>query len=318
MENDIKILKRIVKNIEKVILGKKNIIELTLMALLCKGHILIEDIPGVGKTLLASSLAKSIDASFKRIQFTPDILPSDITGFSIYNQKTSDFEFRPGAIMSQLILADEINRTSPKTQSSLLEVMEEFQITVDGNTYHLPQPFMVLATQNPIEYLGTFPLPEAQLDRFFFKVSIGYPEQSDEVMILSRFQKSNPLDSLKPVVNGEEILKIQENIKDVYVDKDLKRYIVDLVNQTRNHNEVQLGSSPRGSICLLRGAQAWAFYNGRNYVIPEDIKKMVIPVLSHRLILKQETKLKKITVEDILYSIIDVVKVPVVTIDEEK
>jgi len=318
MGNDIRILMEIVKNIEKVILGKKNVIELSLVALLCKGHVLIEDIPGVGKTMLASSLAKSIEASFKRIQFTPDILPSDITGFSIYNQKLSDFEFRPGAIMSQLILADEINRSSPKTQSSLLEVMEESQITVDGNTYPLPQPFMVLATQNPVEYLGTFPLPEAQLDRFFLKVSIGYPSLSDEISILNRFQMSNPLDNLEPVVKGTDILELQNKIKEVYVDNDLKRYIVELVNHTRQHEDIKLGASPRGSLCLFRGSQAWAFYSGRNFVIPEDIKKMVLPVLSHRLILRQEAKLKKITSEDILYSIINSVKVPLVEFDEKK
>lgn len=312
MDNDVKTLQDIVKNIEKVILGKKSIIELVLIALLCKGHALIEDIPGVGKTILASSLAKSIKATFKRIQFTPDILPSDITGFSMFNQKISEFEFKPGAVMSQLILADEINRTSPKTQSSLLEVMEEAQITVDGKTYPLPQPFMVIATQNPVEYLGTFPLPEAQLDRFFLKVSVGYPSKADESAILTRFQLNSPLDTLEAVVNSNEIISLQNKVKEVYVDEDLKHYIVEIITETRNHDDIQLGASPRGSLCLFKAAQAWAFYSKRDFVIPDDIKKMVIPVLSHRLILRQETKLKKINSNDILYSIIENVRIPVV------
>jgi MoxR-like ATPase len=312
------LLDSIVTNIEKVIYGKKNVIELALITLLCKGHLLIEDIPGVGKTMLASSLAKSIKSSFNRIQFTPDVLPSDITGFSIFNQKINDFEFRPGAIMSQLILADEINRTAPKTQSSLLEVMEESQITVDGNTYKLPEPFMVIATQNPVEYLGTFPLPEAQLDRFFMKISIGYPSKEEEVSILSRFQVKNPIDTLEPVIDGNRIIEIQNYINDIYVDKDLKLYIVDIISQTRQHEDIQLGASPRGSICLLKASQAWAFYNQRNYVIPEDILKMVIPILSHRIILKQESRLKKISIEDVLDTVIRNIKVPVVKKNDKK
>lgn len=318
MSDHVKILKGVVDNVEKVIVGKKNSIELTLISLMCNGHVLIEDVPGVGKTSLAAAIAKSFDASFKRIQFTPDILPSDITGFSIYNQKTNEFEYRPGAVMSQIILADEINRTSPKTQASLLEVMEENQVTVDGISYDVPRPFMVLATQNPVEYLGTFPLPEAQIDRFFMKISIGYPTAGEESHILSKFQRESPLDTLQPVVESSEIIEIQEKVKEVYVDKTLNDFIVDIVAQTRRHPDVVLGSSPRGSLCLFRAAQAWAFYNSRNYVLPDDIKKMVIPVLSHRLILKQETKLKKITPTDILSSIMSKVNVPMVSDYEKK
>ncbi|AUS96442.1 magnesium chelatase [Clostridium thermosuccinogenes] len=306
------VLGKIVDNIEKVIIGKRDSIELLLLALVCNGHVLIEDVPGVGKTSLVSAMAKSINASFKRIQFTPDILPSDITGFSVFNQKTGDFEFRPGAIMSQIILADEINRTSPKTQASLLEVMEEGQVTVDGATYKVPKPFMVMATQNPVEYLGTFPLPEAQLDRFFMKVSLGYPSANEESMILSRFCTSNPLETLTPVADSQDIISLQENVKNVHVDKSLKDYIVDIVSQTRRQPDVLLGASPRGSLSLFRASQAWAFYNKRSYVIPDDIKKMVFPVLSHRIILKQEAKLKKISTRDILASIVDSIKVPVV------
>jgi len=310
--NSVNILKLIVENVEKVIIGKRESIELAVIALACEGHVLIEDVPGVGKTGLVSSISKSIDATFKRIQFTPDVLPSDITGFSIFNQKTGEFEYRPGAVMSNIILADEINRTSPKTQSSLLEVMEENQVTVDGVTYKIPKPFMVLATQNPVEYLGTFPLPEAQIDRFFMKISIGYPSMADESEILSRFQYENPLDKLKPVATCEDIIDIQNKIKEIHVDKSLNDYIVSIVSKTRNHPEVALGSSTRGSLSLFKAAQGWAFYNGRNYVIPDDIIKMTVPVLSHRIILKQEAKLKKVTANDILASILKNTAVPVV------
>lgn len=313
-----KILKSIVYNVENVIVGKRNTIELALISLICDGHVLIEDVPGVGKTSLVSSLAKSINADFNRIQFTPDILPSDINGFSIYNQKTGEFEFRPGAIMSQLVLADEINRTSPKTQSSLLEVMEEKQVTVDNVTYKVPEPFMILATQNPVEYLGTFPLPEAQLDRFFMKISIGYPKPNEESYILEKFQIDDPLTKLEPVAESKDILTIQEEAKEIHVDKSLNNYIVDIVGQTRKHSDIMLGVSPRGSLSLFRASQAWAVYSGRNYVIPDDIKSMILPVLSHRIILKQEASLKRITAEDILESIIYKTNVPVVDNYEKK
>lgn len=318
MNDSVRILKNIIDNVENVIIGKRYAIELAVISLICNGHVLIEDVPGVGKTSLVSALAKSINASFRRIQFTPDVLPSDITGFSMYNQKNSEFEYRPGAIMSQIILADEINRTSPKTQASLLEVMEEYQVTVDGVTYKVPRPFMILATQNPVEYLGTYPLPEAQIDRFFMKISIGYPTNSEEGYILSKFQFSNPLDKLLPVAESSDIIALQEEIKNVHMDASLGNYIVDIVSQTRKHQDVILGSSPRGSLSLFRAAQAWAFYNERDYVLPDDIKKMVIPVLSHRLMLKQETKLKKINPEEILNSIVGRINVPVVSQHETK
>ena len=318
MNDSVRILKNIIDNVENVIVGKRYAVELAVISLMCNGHVLIEDVPGVGKTSLVSALAKSVNASFRRIQFTPDVLPSDITGFSIYNQKTCEFEYRPGAIMSQIILADEINRTSPKTQASLLEVMEEYQVTVDGITYKVPKPFMVLATQNPVEYLGTYPLPEAQIDRFFMKISIGYPTNAEESYILSKFQISNPLENLLPVAESSDITALNEEIKNVHVDRTLSNYIVEIVSQTRKHPDVTLGSSPRGSLSLFRASQAWAFYNERDYVLPDDIRKMVIPVLSHRLMLKQEAKLKKISPEEILNSIVGRINVPVVSQHETK
>lgn len=311
MDTALHTFKGIISNVEKVILGKQEAVELALIALACGGHVLIEDVPGVGKTSLVSSVAKSIACSFKRIQFTPDILPSDITGFSIYNPKTGEFEFKAGAVMSNIVLADEINRTSPKTQASLLEVMEEHQVTVDDVTYKVPEPFMVLATQNPVEYLGTYPLPEAQLDRFTLKISLGYPSPADESLILSRFKTDNPLVTLEPVADGNYVLYLQKLIREIHVDESLNRYIVDIVVATRKHPDVVLGASPRGSLNLFRASQAWAFYNGRDFVLPDDIKKMVLPVLSHRIFLKQEAKLKKISAEDILRDIVKNVKVPV-------
>jgi MoxR-like ATPase len=305
-------LNKIVENIEKVIIGKRETVELVVISLACSGHVLIEDIPGVGKTSLVSALARSINATFKRIQFTPDILPSDITGFTIFNQRSGEFEYRAGSIMSQIILADEINRTSPKTQASLLEVMEENQVTIDAITYKVPQPFMVLATQNPVEYLGTYPLPEAQLDRFFMKISIGYPLPDQESEILSKLQSENPLEQIKPVVDNSEIIFIQQQVRNIHVDKSLSDYIVEVVGRTRKHSDILLGASPRGSIALFKASQAWAYYNNRNYVIPDDIIKMVVPVLSHRMILKQEARLKKLSPVQILDEIVDSISVPVV------
>ncbi|MFZ5986746.1 MAG: AAA family ATPase [Bacillota bacterium] len=318
MSDSIEILNKIVSNIEEVIVGKKKSIELILMSLICDGHVLIEDVPGVGKTSIVSSLARSVNASFKRIQFTPDILPSDITGFTMYNQKEGKFEYHPGSVMSQIVLADEINRTSPKTQASLLEVMEEKQVTVDGVTYSMPRPFMVLATQNPIEYLGTYPLPEAQMDRFFMKVSIGYPQKNEESYILSRFQHNNPIESLTAVADGKDILSIQSEVKNVYADRTINDYIVEIVSKTRSHPDISLGASPRGSLSLFRASQAWAFYNERDYVIPEDVKRMAVPVLSHRIVLKQEARLRKITCEEIIESVLKSVNVPLVDRYEKK
>jgi MoxR-like ATPase len=314
MHNAQKLISDIQENIEKVIVGKSGAIRLILTALLAGGHVLIEDVPGVGKTTLVSCLARSLNLSFKRIQFTPDILPSDITGFSIYNFKTGEMEFRPGMIMSQVVLADEINRTSPKTQASLLEVMEEHQVTVDGKTYPVPQPFMVLATQNPVEYIGTFPLPEAQLDRFFIKISIGYPSKREEMFILSRFQTQNPIKDLEPVADAQQILELQQQVKHIKVADAIKEYIAEMVAYTREHNDLTLGVSPRGALALMKASQACALLEGRDYVIPDDVQKMVSPVLSHRLILKPEARLKEMTAERILKSILNSIYVPVIRI----
>ena len=304
------ILKKIVGNVEKVIIGKREAIELAVCSFLCRGHVLIEDMPGVGKTSLVAAMAKSFDCSFRRIQFTPDILPSDITGFSMYNQKTGEFEYYQGAIMSQIILADEINRTSPKTQSSLLEVMEENQVTVDGKTYDVPQPFIVFATQNPVEYLGTYPLPEAQLDRFFMRISLGYPTPEEESRMLNRFRKESPIKTLEPVANAHQLMELQQAVADVHVDDKINSYVVSIVGATRSNPDVVLGGSPRSSICLFRAAQAWALYNERDYVIPDDVVKVAIPVLEHRLVLKQDARLKKLTSKDVVAAAIEGVKAP--------
>jgi len=308
-----KLIDALQENMEKVIIGKKEAIELVIIALISGGHVLIEDVPGVGKTTMVSSLARSLNLTFNRIQFTPDVLPSDITGFSMYNFKTGEMEFHKGAVMSQLILADEINRTSPKTQSSLLEVMSEYQVTVDGQTYPVPRPFMVLATQNPIEYIGTFPLPEAQLDRFFIKISMGYPSKREEMLILSRFQTENPLDQLTPIAEPDDILDIQEQVKAVKVHESIREYIASIVAMTREHPDLSLGASPRGAIFLMRASQAHALLRNRDYVIPDDVQDMLIPVLSHRLILKPESRLKEMTTERVLKSILNSVYVPVIS-----
>ena len=303
-------LHNVIDNVEKVIIGKREAIELALCSFLCAGHVLIEDMPGVGKTSLVSAMAKSFDCSFRRIQFTPDILPSDITGFSMYNQKTGDFDYHQGAIMSQIILADEINRTSPKTQSSLLEVMEENQVTVDGETYNVPQPFIVFATQNPIEYLGTYPLPEAQLDRFFMRISLGYPEADEESNMLSRFKESNPIKTLQPVADSKSLIEAQELVTRVHVAEKINKYIVGIVRATRNSEDVALGGSPRASLCLYRAAQAWALYNQRDFVMPDDVIKMAVPVMEHRLVLKQEARLKRLTSKDVVASAVKSVRAP--------
>lgn len=304
------LLQKVVDNVEKVIIGKRDAIELVLCSFLCKGHVLIEDMPGVGKTSLVSTIAKSFDCSFKRIQFTPDILPSDITGFSMYKQKTGEFEYYQGAIMSQIILADEINRTSPKTQSSLLEVMEENQVTVDGKTYPVPQPFIVFATQNPVEYLGTYPLPEAQLDRFFMRISLGYPTPEQESKMLSRFKTENPIKSLEAVATADDLIAAQQQVREIHVDESLNDYIVAIVGATRNNPDIALGASPRASMNLYKAAQAKALYNKRDYVTPDDIIAMAIPILEHRLVLKQETRMKKTSVRDIIDSTIKSIQVP--------
>jgi MoxR-like ATPase len=300
----------IIQNIEKVIVGKRNAVELAIIGLLCQGHLLIEDVPGVGKTVLARSLAKSLGCIFSRIQFTPDMLPSDVTGVSIYNQVSTQFEFRPGPLMAQIVLADEINRATPKTQAALLEAMEEHQITVDGVTHILPRPFMVSATQNPIEYEGTFPLPEAQLDRFLIRLRLGYPEINDEINILERQQFQHPVMDLSQVVSSEELIKAQEEIKSIYVSPAVKRYIVELTHQTRQHEEVYLGASPRGSLALFRTGQARAALEGRDFVLPDDIKALVRPTLSHRVILGPAARLRDLSGDQILDEIISRVPVP--------
>ncbi|HUT67764.1 MAG TPA: MoxR family ATPase [Dehalococcoidales bacterium] len=276
---------KIIRNVEKVMVGKTEAVQLAVIALISQGHLLIEDAPGVGKTMLARSLAKSINCSFKRIQFTPDMLPGDITGVSIYNQKISDFEFRPGPLTAQVVLADEINRATPKVQSALLEAMEERQITVDGVTRKMPSPFHVLATQNPIEYEGTFPLPEAQLDRFLLRINIGYPTPSEEIAIVERQQYVHPIEQIDHVVDAADVLMLQETVKKIYVEDLIKQYIVSLVDATRRHPSIFLGSSPRGSLALFRTAQARALLHGRDFVLPDDVKALAVSALAHRSLL---------------------------------
>jgi MoxR-like ATPase len=275
---------RLLDNLEQVIIGKRSALELMMIGLLCEGHILIEDVPGVGKTVMARTLAKSLGCSFNRLQFTPDMLPSDVTGVSIFNQQTRGFEFRPGPVFGQIILADEINRATPKTQAALLEAMDERQVTVDGTTHSLPHPFMVLATQNPIEYEGTFPLPEAQLDRFLLRIHLGYPSSSDEILVMERQQLHHPIETIEPICSVEEILAAAEAVRAVYLSAAVKRYIVDLTQQTRQNNDVYLGASPRGSLGLSRAAQARAALAGRGHVLPDDVKALAPAVLSHRII----------------------------------
>jgi MoxR-like ATPase len=301
---------RIINNLEKVIVGKRQTLELVIIGLLCQGHLLIEDVPGVGKTMLARSLARSLGCTFSRIQFTPDMLPSDVTGVSIFNQVTRDFEFRAGPLMTQILLADEINRATPKTQSALLEAMEEHQMTVDGITHLLPVPFLVLATQNPIEYEGTFPLPEAQLDRFLLRIRLGYPGMSDEILVLELQQLRHPIETLETVMSVEELKMMQEAIKKVYVAPSVKRYIVELVRTTRESADVYLGSSPRGSLGLFKAGQAWAAINGRDYVLPDDIKAIAEHVLAHRIMINPSARLRDITSIQIVQETLKAVAVP--------
>jgi MoxR-like ATPase len=291
---------RVQRNVRQVIVGKDPEIRLTLLALLCEGHLLIEDVPGVGKTMLARAIARSIGCTFRRIQFTPDMLPSDVTGVSIYNQKTQEFEFRPGPIMAQIVLTDEINRATPKTQSALLEAMEERQVTVDGTTYSISRPFLVLATQNPIEYEGTFPLPEAQVDRFLMRIHLGYPAKNFEVDMLTRQANHHPIHDLDQVVSLEELLEAQNAIREVYVDDLVKAYIVDLVTITRDHPDVYLGASPRGSLALFLATRAWAALEGRDYVLPDDVKRLAEPTLAHRLIVSPSARIKNVTPRQVI------------------
>jgi MoxR-like ATPase len=294
------VAERVLNNVQRVIVGKQNEARLTLLALLCEGHLLIEDVPGVGKTMLARTIARSIGCSFRRIQFTPDMLPSDVTGVSIYNQKTQEFEFRPGPIVAQIVLTDEINRATPKTQSALLEAMEERQITVDGVTHLMPRPFLVLATQNPIEYEGTFPLPEAQVDRFMMRIHLGYPAKGHEIDVLGRQSERHPIHDLEQVISVEELVEAQRAVRTVYVDELVKGYIVDLVTTTRDHPDIYLGASPRGSLALFAATRAWAAMEGRDYVIPDDVKLLAESTLAHRLIISPSARIKNVSARQII------------------
>ena len=302
---------KIIANMEKVIIGKRHQITLCLVAYFCEGHILLEDVPGTAKTMLGRALARSVGCTFKRIQCTPDLLPTDVTGVSVFNQKTTEFEFRPGPLFAQTVLADEVNRTTPRTQSALLEAMGERRVTVDGQTYTLKPPFLVIATQNPIDHEGTFPLPEAQLDRFLIRLSLGYPTLDDEGRMLQRLQRVHPIEELGTATSAAEVLACQDAVREVYVDDKVRRYLLEIVQATREHDDVQLGGSPRASIALFRTAQALAAVGGRNFVQPDDVKKMVMPVLGHRLILRPESRLRKVTVASVVREIMDEVSVPV-------
>ena len=303
----------LILNIEKVIIGKRDVVKLLLAGLLSRGHILIEDVPGLGKTMLVRALAKSTSAEFKRIQFTPDLLPSDITGVSIYNQATAKFEFKPGPVFANIILADEINRTTPRTQSGLLECMQEYSVTVDGITHQLPNPFFVIATQNPIEFYGTYPLPESQLDRFLMRLSMGYISESEEANIIENRLRIEPIDNLQPVLKIPNILSLIDKANWINIDKDLITYIVKIINATRQHPDVKLGASPRGSLALMHVSKAYALLNNRDYVVPSDIKNVTIPTLNHRLILYPNSLVKGANPQEILNEILEKVPVPVVT-----
>ncbi|HDD24507.1 MAG TPA: MoxR family ATPase [Chloroflexi bacterium] len=299
------------ENVKRVFVGQERVIDLALVAMLCEGHVLLEDVPGTGKTILSRTLATSVGCSFRRIQFTPDLLPSDVTGISYFNQKSQEFEFRPGPVMAQIVLADEINRATPRTQSALLEAMQERQVTVDGVTYALPRPFLVLATQNPIELEGTFPLPEAQVDRFLIKLPIGYPAAEQEHQILLRFGHTDPLATLLPVTTPEALVEMQQRVRDVRVEESVRQYIVNVVRATREHPDIQLGVSPRGTLALYRCAQAWAAIRGREYVLPDDVKVLAPYVLAHRIIISPATRLRGRRLADVLMDVIETVPVPV-------
>jgi len=302
---------KLIDNVGEVIVGKKETVELVMVALLCEGHVLIEDVPGIGKTMLAKAVARSLNCSFKRIQSTPDLLPSDVTGIHYYNQKTSEFEFRPGPVMANVVLVDEINRATPRTQSCLLECMQEQQVTVDLDTVPLPRPFLVIATQNPVELEGTFPLPEAQLDRFLLRVSLGYPSEDEEASILSRFQQDNPLDNLSSVIEAAELLELQKLCRQVHVDDSIRGYAVAISRATRDHEGIRLGASPRASLGLHLASQALAAIRGRDYVIPDDVKYLAVPVMAHRLISRAEARLKGHSAEEMVQAIVSTVPVPV-------
>ncbi len=298
-------------NVSRVMVGKDELINLAFVALLCEGHLLLEDVPGIGKTTLAKALAKSLDCQFRRIQFTPDLLPSDLTGLAIYNQKTQDFEFRSGPVLTQILLADEINRATPRTQSALLEAMQERQITVDGSTMRLPRPFFVMATQNPVELEGTFPLPEAQVDRFFMRIKLGYPSATEESAILKRFERAEPLDALQPVIENNALLEMQRAVQTIRVEDSIREYMVEIARATRSHNAIELGVSPRGTLFLYHAAQAYAATQGRDYVLPDDVKYLAPYVLTHRLILGAQTRLRGRTTQDIVQEIVQAVPAPV-------
>ncbi len=307
-----RIIGSLLENVSRVIVGKEEAIEYALIALLCKGHVLIEDVPGVGKTTLASALAKSLDCSFRRIQFTPDLMPSDVTGFTLVNFQTGAMEYREGAVMSQVVLADEINRTSPKTQSALLEVMEEHQVTVDGVTHPLPQPFMVLATQNPGEFVGTYPLPEAQMDRFFLRISIGYPTIEQEMDVLDRYSgRVLPMEQLQPVCSAEDVIQMQQQVTEIYCSPEVRSYVATIAAATRREPALRLGASTRAAIALIHGAQACALLDGRDFILPEDVQHMVLPVLCHRLVLQPEARMKGVTAEGVVSNIMKNTAVPV-------
>lgn len=301
---------RIIDNVSKVIVGKRPVIEQAVAALVAQGHLLVEDVPGVGKTMLAKSISVSVGCSFKRIQFTPDLLPSDVSGISVYSQQTGEFQFRPGPIMSQVVLADEINRATPKTQSALLEAMEELQVTVDGVTHHLEHPFIVMATQNPIEYEGTFPLPEAQLDRFLMRISLGYPDFDEELAVIEIQETVHPIDTLEAVATPQDVVAMQQAAKEIYVDQVVRRYIVSLVEATRDHRDVALGASPRASLGLFRASRAMALVQDRDYVIPDDIKSLAVSVIGHRLILSAPARMRGVRSADVVEDLLNQVAVP--------